>query len=119
MVSDRTVKALYTSAFIAGATMGGGPAAGAAAAAFLQTELGKSAMKDFVKHTTKKGDVRKTARRAYASSDKPKRKASAYSKRYGRAFKKLAPKYKKKNGQWKKDGFKRCGAAARKEAKRS
>ena len=46
------------------------------------------------------------------------RKASAYSKRYGRAFKKLAPKYKKKNGQWKKDGFKRCGAAARKEAKK-
>ena len=46
------------------------------------------------------------------------RKASAYSKRYGRAFKKLAPKYKKKNGQWKKDGFKRCGAAARREAKR-
>ncbi len=46
------------------------------------------------------------------------RKASAYSKRYGKAFKKLAPKYKKKNGQWKKDGFKRCGAAARREAKR-
>jgi hypothetical protein len=46
-----------------------------------------------------------------------KRKASAYSKRFGRAFKRLAPKYKKKNGQWKKDGFKRCGAAARREAK--
>ena len=50
---------------------------------------------------------------------KKERRASAYNKRYGRAFKKLAPKYKKKNGQWKKDGFKRCGAAARKEAKRS
>jgi len=49
---------------------------------------------------------------------KATRKVSAYSKRYGKAFKKLAPKYKKKNGQWKKDGFKRCGAAARKEAKR-
>ena len=49
---------------------------------------------------------------------KKPRKASAYSKRYGKAFKKLASKYKKKNGQWKKDGFKRCGAAARKEAKR-
>lgn len=47
-----------------------------------------------------------------------KRQASAYSKRYGRAFKKLAPKYKKKNGQWKKDGFKRCAAAARREAKK-
>ena len=68
--------------------------------------------------STTKGEVRKTARRAYEPKAKPKRKASAYSKRYGRAFKRLAPKYKKKNGQWKKDGFKRCGAAARKEAKR-
>ena len=69
---------------------------------------------------TTKGEVRKTARRAYEPKPKakPKRKASAYSKRYGKAFKKLAPKYKKKNGQWKKDGFKRCGAAARREAKR-
>jgi hypothetical protein len=49
---------------------------------------------------------------------KKKRKASAYNKRYGAAFKRLAPKYKKKNGQWKKDGFKRCSAAARREAKR-
>lgn len=47
-----------------------------------------------------------------------KRAASAYSKRYGAAFKKLAPKYKKKNGQWKKDGFKRCAAAARRMAKK-
>jgi len=46
-----------------------------------------------------------------------KRKASAYSKRYGKCFKKLQRKYKKKNGQWKKDGFKRCAAAARKCAK--
>ena len=69
--------------------------------------------------STTKGEVRKTARRAYEPKAKPKRKASAYSKRYGRAFKKLAPKYKKKNGQWKKDGFKQCAAAARKEAKRS
>lgn len=46
------------------------------------------------------------------------RRASAYSKRYGRAFKKLAPKYKTKAGGWKKDGFRRCAAAARKEAKK-
>ena len=49
---------------------------------------------------------------------KAKRRASAYSKRYGRAFKRLAPKYKKKNGSWKKDGFRRCAAAARREAKK-
>lgn len=52
------------------------------------------------------------------SSAPKKRKASAYSKRYGRAFKKLAPKYKTKNGKWRKDGFKRCAAAARREAKK-
>ena len=49
---------------------------------------------------------------------KTKRKASAYSKRYGREFRRLAPKYKTKSGKWKKDGFKRWGAAARKAAKR-
>jgi hypothetical protein len=51
-------------------------------------------------------------------SPKKKRKVSAYQKRYGAAFKKLAPKYKTKAGKWKKDGFKRCAAAARKVAKR-
>lgn len=47
-----------------------------------------------------------------------KRRKSAYNRRYGKAFKRLAPKYKKKNGSWKKDGFKRCAAAARREAKK-
>ena len=45
------------------------------------------------------------------------RKASAYSQKYGRAFKRLAPKYKKKNGSWKKDGFKRCQKAAHRAVK--
>ncbi len=49
---------------------------------------------------------------------KKTRKASASAKRYGREFKRLAPKYKKKSGGWKKDGFKRCAAAARKAAKK-
>jgi hypothetical protein len=39
---------------------------------------------------------------------KAKRKASAYSKRYARNFKKCMDKHKKKNGQWKKGGYKRC-----------
>lgn len=47
-----------------------------------------------------------------------KRAASSSQKMYGRAFKKLAPKYKKKNGSWKKDGFKRCVRAAHKECRR-
>jgi len=49
---------------------------------------------------------------------KAKRKASAYSIRYGKAFKKVAGKYKLKSGQWAKDGFKRAAAAARKIAKK-
>jgi len=49
---------------------------------------------------------------------KPKRKASAYSKRYGRMFKQVAPKYKLKNGSWAKDGFKRAQAAAHKLTKK-
>lgn len=46
-----------------------------------------------------------------------KRKASKYHIAYGKAFKELAPTYKLKNGSWKKNGFKRCAAAARKQAK--
>jgi len=46
-----------------------------------------------------------------------KRKASAYSKKYGRAFKKVAGKYKLKSGKWAKDGFKRAQKAAHKMAK--
>jgi len=53
-----------------------------------------------------------------AASPKKKRKPSAYAQRYGKAFKKLQPKYKTKAGKWKKDGFKRCQKAAHKEAKR-
>jgi len=52
------------------------------------------------------------------SAVKKPRKVSAYQQKYGKAFKKLAPKYRKKGGGWKKDGFKRCAAAARKAAKK-
>lgn len=48
-----------------------------------------------------------------------KRKVSAYSKAYGRAFKRVSPQYKKKSGGWKKDGFKRAQKAAHKLAGKS
>ncbi|GAJ07430.1 unnamed protein product [marine sediment metagenome] len=51
-------------------------------------------------------------------AQKPKRKASAYSIRYGKMFKRVAPKYKLKNGSWAKDGFKRAGKEARRLAKK-
>lgn len=49
---------------------------------------------------------------------KTSRKRSAYSRRYKAAFKRQAMKYKKQNGQWKKDGFKRAVKAAHKELKK-
>jgi hypothetical protein len=48
---------------------------------------------------------------------KAKRKPSAHNIAYSKAFKKHAPRFKKKSGGWKKDGFKRAGAAARKSMK--
>ena len=62
-----------------------------------------------------------SVRRAKAtvkSSKKPKRKASGYAKKYGKAFKKVAPKYKKKNGGWKVNGFKSAQKAAHRMAKK-
>ena len=56
-----------------------------------------------------------TQKRAPAAK---KRKASAYAKRYGRAFKKVSKKYKKKSGGWMKNGFQRAQREAHKIARR-
>jgi len=64
-------------------------------------------------------DVREiTVDRGDPAPTKRKRKASAYSKKYGKAFKFVAHKYKLKNGSWAKDGFKRAQKAAHKVAKK-
>ena len=48
---------------------------------------------------------------------KPKRrKTSAYNRRYKAAFKKVAPRYKLKNGNWKSNGFRSAVRAAHKLA---
>ena len=47
-----------------------------------------------------------------------KRKASAYSKKYGRAFKEVQGKFKLKSGAWMKNGFKRAQKAAHALAKK-
>jgi len=49
---------------------------------------------------------------------KKKRKASKASKKYGRAFKKIAPQFKLKSGAWKKNGFRNAVKAAHKLAKK-
>jgi hypothetical protein len=55
---------------------------------------------------------------AIEAEPKPKRRASAYSRRYKAAFKKVATRYKLKNGRWKKGGFKAAVRAAHKMAKK-
>ena len=47
-----------------------------------------------------------------------KRRASAYSRKYKAAFKKVSPRFKKKNGEWKANGFRSAVRAAHREAKK-
>ena len=49
---------------------------------------------------------------------KPKRKMSAYTRRYKANFRKIQGEYKKKNGEWKKGGFKRAVQAAHRMSKK-
>lgn len=46
----------------------------------------------------------------------PRKKITAYQKRYKAAFKSIAPRHKKKDGKWKKGGFKAAVKAAHKKA---
>jgi len=45
---------------------------------------------------------------ATATATKTRRKVSAYNRKYKAAFKKVAPRYKLKNGKWSAGGFKRA-----------
>ena len=45
-----------------------------------------------------------------------KKRVTAYQKKYKAAFKSIAPKYKMKNGKWKKGGFRAAVKAAHKKA---
>ena len=49
---------------------------------------------------------------------KTTRRASAYSRKYKAAFKKVSTRYKNKNGTWKKNGFKAAVRAAHKAVKK-
>jgi hypothetical protein len=64
------------------------------------------------------GSERESEGATLAAAPKKKRKASAYSMRYSRAFKKVQGKYKLKSGAWAKDGFKRAQKAAHALAKK-
>ena len=58
------------------------------------------------------------SRNVQLETSTPKRKASAYSRKYKAEFKKIAPKYKLKSGKWKKGGFKAAVKAAHKAVKK-
>ena len=62
--------------------------------------------------------VEKVALKTAKTIKKKKRMKSAYNSKYAKAFKKVSPKYKKKGGGWKKDGFKNAQKAAHAMAKR-
>ena len=49
-------------------------------------------------------------------AQKPKKKKTAYQRRYSKAFDKVKGKYKLKSGKWKKDGFKKAVREAHKMA---
>ena len=54
-----------------------------------------------------------------ATGEMPKKKkSSAYSRRYKANFRKVAPRYKLKNGKWKKNGFKSAVKLAHKMSKK-
>ena len=46
------------------------------------------------------------------------KKKTAYQRAYKKAFKRVAPKYKKKDGTWKKDGFKKAVKEAHRMARK-
>lgn len=66
-------------------------------------------------------DVRDITSDRGETASKPKRQRSAAARKrdaeYRREFKKAEPRFKKKSGGWKKNGFKNCGAAARRAMK--
>ena len=72
----------------------------------------------FVDKIKKEGIGARRSSKGSSGAPKTNRRASASSKAYGRAFRRLAPTFKKKNGGWKKDGFKRCVKAAHRDCRR-
>ncbi len=52
------------------------------------------------------------------AAPKPKKRASAYQRRYKAAFKKIQKRYKLKSGKWKKGGFRSAVREAHRMARR-
>jgi len=55
---------------------------------------------------------------APSMESKPKRRATAYQRRYKANFKKISNRFKLKSGKWKKNGFKQAVKMAHKMSKK-
>jgi len=64
------------------------------------------------------GSLGKKTTTTRSKNSKTTRKPSAYAAKYSRAFKSVKSKHLKKNGGWKKDGYKKAVKAAHAKAKR-
>lgn len=60
----------------------------------------------------------KVSRSVTKAVKKAPRKVSKYAQTYGKHFKAISSRYKKKDGSWKKDGFKKTQAAAHKATRK-
>lgn len=69
--------------------------------------------------STRESEGSELSNRLDPSEDKPKRKTSAYSRKYKKVFKQISSQYKLKNGSWKKNGFKRAVKEAHKLVQKS
>jgi hypothetical protein len=79
----------------------------------------RMSLEEYLTLIEKRPDLGRLVRKPTVSkAPKRPRKASAYSKRYGAAFKRLQKRYKTKGGAWRKGGFKACQKAAHKAAKK-
>jgi len=63
------------------------------------------------------GVAETAALEAVSDAPKPRKKTTAYQRKYKKAFASVKGKYKLKNGKWKKDGFKNAVKAAHRMCK--
>jgi hypothetical protein len=63
-------------------------------------------------------DLPETGNLATPNPVKKRSKSSKYGRVYKKEFRRIAPRYKMKNGKWKKDGFKTAVKAAHRATKK-
>ena len=64
-------------------------------------------------------DLPESGNQATPNPEKKRAKSSKYGRTYKKEFRKLAPRFKMKNGKWKKDGFKAAVKAAHRATRKN